>query len=216
LGVGDTLYLLDGKGWEYQAIITSKSAKTVEVEIVRKRQLQEDASLTIVLGQALPKAQKMDYIVQKATELGVATIIPFSSKRAIPLLDDERSKKKRDRWQRIAQETTKQCGRVVVPHIEAVIPFEDVLKKWDDNSLKIMLWEDEKNTTLKEVLKENHTTKKVVSLIGPEGGFTSGEVAMAHQAGFKTVSMGRYILRTETAGPCVLGILHYEWEELKK
>ena len=104
LDVGDNLYLLDEKGWEYQAVITSKSSKTVGVEIVKKRPPQENSAINIVLGQALPRAQKMDYIVQKATELGVSTIIPFTSTRSVPVLDDERSKKKCDRWQRVARE----------------------------------------------------------------------------------------------------------------
>ena len=214
LGVGDNLYLLDEKGCEYQAVITSKSSHTVGVDIVKKSPPRENPSLNIVLGQALPKAQKMDYIVQKATELGVSTIIPFTSTRSVPVLDDERSKKKCDRWQRVAREATKQCGRVVVPQIEGVMSFKKILAQWGDNSLKIMLWEDEKNTTLKDVLKENQTPKKVVSLIGPEGGFTADEVDRAKQAGFKTVSLGKYVLRTETAGPCLLGVLHYEWGDL--
>jgi 16S rRNA (uracil1498-N3)-methyltransferase len=215
LGAGDSLYLLDEKGWEYKAVITSKSSKTVEVEILEKTPPQKESSLTIILGQALPKAQKMDYVVQKATELGVSAIIPFFSARSVPLLDDERSRKKLDRWQRVALEATKQCARVVVPQIKNVVPFEDILGKGDDNSLKIMLWEDEKKTTLKDVLRKNKSSQKVVALVGPEGGFTPDEVTMAKHAGFKTVSLGKYILRTETAGPCLLGILHYELGDLR-
>lgn len=214
LGVGDSLYLLDEEGSEYQAVITSKSSRTVEVEILTKIPPQKDSSITIALGQALPKAQKMNYIIQKTTELGVSTIIPFSSTRSVPLLDDERSQRKRVRWQRIALEATKQCGRVVVPRIEAIVPFKEVLEKWNDNSLKIMLWEDEKNITLKDVLKKNQPSSKVIFLVGPEGGFTPDEVEMAKHAGFQAVSLGKYILRTETAGICLLGILHYEWGDL--
>lgn len=210
LGVGDNLYLLDERGWEYKAVITSKNSKTVEVEMLEKTPPQKESSLTIILGQALPKAQKMDYVVQKATELGVSAIIPFFSARSVPLLDDERSRKKLDRWQRVALEATKQCARVVVPQIKTAVSLEDILGKWDDNSLKIMLWEDEKNTTLKDVLRKNKSFQKVIALVGPEGGFTPDEVSMAKHAGFKTVSLGKYILRTETAGPCLLGILHYE------
>ncbi|KPJ56315.1 MAG: hypothetical protein AMJ42_05470 [Deltaproteobacteria bacterium DG_8] len=214
LGVGDTLYLLDGDGWEYQAVITSKSSKIVEVEIVKKIPPRKDSSITITLGQSLAKAQKMDYIVQKATELGVSTIIPFFSARSVSSLDDERSQRRRIRWQRIAIEATKQCGRAVVPHIEAVVPFKKVLEKWDDNSLKIMLWEDEKNVKLKDVLKKTQPSPKAIFLVGPEGGFTPDEVEMAKNTGFQTVGLGRYILRTETAGICLLGILQYEWGNL--
>ena len=211
LGVGDTLYLLDEDGCEYQAIIIAKSSKAVEVELLRKNPPRDDSQITVILGQALPKAQKMDYIVQKATELGVSTIIPFFSKRTVPSLDGERLKKRLGRWQKIALEATKQCGRLVVSRIEDIVPFEEVVKRYSDNSLKIILWEDEKNIKLKEVLRRNQPPQNVIFLIGPEGGFTDDEVDIAREAGFQSVSLGRYILRTETAGLCLLGILQYEW-----
>ena len=211
LGVGDTLYLLDEDGCEYQAIIIAKSSKAVEVELLRKNPPRDDSPITVILGQALPKAQKMDYIVQKATELGVSTIIPFFTVRTVISLDDQRSKKRQGRWQKIAMEATKQCGRLVAPRIEDVMPFKEVLKKYSDNLLKIILWEDEKNIKLKEVLRRNQPPQNVIFLIGPEGGFTDDEVDIAREAGFQSVSLGRYILRTETAGLCLLGILQYEW-----
>jgi 16S rRNA (uracil1498-N3)-methyltransferase len=93
------------------------------------------------------------------------------------------------------------------------VPFQEILNKCCNNSLKIMLWEDEKNTTLKEVLQSNRPSKRIVALVGPEGGFTADEVNMSRQAGFKSVSLGRYVLRTETAALCLLGILEYEWGE---
>ncbi len=214
LGVGDTLYLLDENGWEYQAAIISKSSKLVEVELLKKSPPRDDPLITVVLGQALPKAKKMDFIVQKATELGVSTIIPFFSERTIPSLDDDQLKKRHIRWKRIALEATKQCGRLVVPHIEEMLPFKEILKEWSDNYLKIILWEDEKNIKLKQVLSENQPHQRIIILIGPEGGFTAEEVDMARQAGFKSVSLGKYILRTETVGLCLLNILQYEWGEM--
>jgi 16S rRNA (uracil1498-N3)-methyltransferase len=214
LAIGDTVYLFDENGLEYQAIITSKSSKIVEVEILKKSPVKRGPSITIVLGQALPKAQKMDYIVQKTTELGVSTIIPFFSTRSVPSLDDERAQMKRIRWQKVALEATKQCGRVVVPQIEAIVPFKEILKEWNDNLLKIILWEDEKDIKLKDILRKTQPSPKVTLLVGPEGGFTPDEVNMAKHAGFQTVSLGRYILRTETAGPCLMSILQYEWGDL--
>ena len=212
LGVGDTIYLLDEEGSTYHAMITARDAKTVEVEIVEKIPPQKEPSMEIVLGQAIPKAQKMDLIVQKATELGVSSIIPFLSDRSVPLLDAERSLRKRMRWQKVAAEATKQCGRTIVPQVDAIIPFRGLLNRWDENSLKIMLWEDEKNNTLKDLLKTHQPSARVVILVGPEGGFSGQEVNMAREAGFHTVSLGKYILRTETAGMSLLSIVHYEWE----
>ena len=213
LGIGDKLCIFDENGWEYRAVITSKSSRLVEVRLLEKSPPRKELSVTFVLGQALPKAQKMDFIVQKATELGISTIVPFCSTRSVPRLDDERSQRKHNRWQKIALEATKQCGRRIVPKIERIMSFEELLEKWSDNSLKIMLWEDEKNSNLKKVLKDTRPSESIISLIGPEGGFTEDEVAMARRVGFKTVSLGRYTLRTETAGLCLLGILHYEWED---
>ena len=214
LGVGDTLYLLDQNGWEYKAAIISKSSKMVEVALLEKSTPSKDSSITVVLGQALPKAKKMDFIVQKATELGVSTIMPFFSERTIPSLNDEQLKKRCDRWKRIALEATKQCGRLVVPQIRDMLPFREMLKECSDNCLKIILWEDEKNIKLKQVLSDYQPRQKVIILIGPEGGFTDEEVGIARQAGFKSVRLGKYILRTETVGLCLLNILQYEWGEL--
>ena len=213
LGIGDTLYLLDEKGSEYHGVINSLGSKSVEVELLKKIPPRKQSPVNVVLGQALPKAQKMDYIVQKATELGVSKIIPFFSARSIPKLDDERLQKRCARWQKIALEATKQCGRVHIPRVETVVPFQEILNKCCNNSLKIMLWEDEKNNTLKEVLQSNQPSKRIVALVGPEGGFTADEVNMSRQAGFTSVSLGRYVLRTETAALCLLGILEYEWGE---
>jgi 16S rRNA (uracil1498-N3)-methyltransferase len=212
LGVGDTIYLLDEEGSTYHAMITARDAKTVEVEIVEKITAPKEPALEIVLGQAIPKAQKMDLIVQKATELGISSIIPFLSDRSVPLLDAERSLRKRMRWQKVAAEATMQCGRTIVPQVDAIIPFRGLLNRWDENSLKIMLWEDEKNSTLKDLLKTHQPSTRVVILVGPEGGFSGQEVAMAREAGFHTVSLGKYILRTETVGMSLLSIVHYEWE----
>ncbi len=212
LSVGDALCLIDEEGSTYHAMITTRDAKTVEVEIVEKITAPKEPALEIVLEQAIPKAQKMDLIVQKATELGVSSIIPFLSDRSVPLLDAERSLRKRMRWQKVAAEATKQCGRTIVPQVDAIIPFRGLLNRWDENSLKIMLWEDEKNNTLKDLLKTHQPSARVVILVGPEGGFSGQEVNMAREAGFHTVSLGKYILRTETAGMSLLSIVHYEWE----
>lgn len=214
LGVGDTVYLLDENGWEYKANIISKRSNLVEVELLKKNPPIADPSLTVVLGQALPKAKKMDFIVQKATELGVTTILPFFSERTIPSLNDEQINKRRIRWKKIAQEATKQCGRSVVPQIGDMLSFKDMLKECDDNSLKIILWEDEKDIKLKQVLSNDEPYQKVIILIGPEGGFTIEEVDIARRAGFTSVRLGKHILRTETVGLCLLAILQYEWGEL--
>ena len=210
--VGDTLYLLDEDGWEYQAIITAKTSQRVEVRLLAKYPPQKPSPNKIILGQAVPKTHKMDFIVQKATELGVSSVIPFISSRTGPRLPDERLQKKWHRWQTIAREATKQCGRKDVPTVERMVTFEELINKRYDNVLKIILWEDEKNRRLKEVLQNSRKWQNIVLLVGPEGGFTAEEVAGARERGFVSVSLGRCILRTETVGLYLLSVLHYELE----
>ena len=211
--VGDSLYLIDENGSEYHAVITAKTSKAVKVHLLEKYPSRKESSIKVVLGQALPKSDKMDYIVQKATELGVNTIVPFFSSRTVPRLNGERQEKKCQRWQKIAIEATKQCGRKVVPRVEGIVNFEEIIEKWDHNSLKIILWEDEKNNRLQEVLKNVQEFKKVILLVGPEGGFTSEEVSVASDRGFRSAGLGRFILRTETVGIYLLSVLHYELGE---
>jgi len=209
-GVGDTLYLLDEDGWEYQAVITAKTSQLVQVRLLAKNPPQKPSAIKITLGQAVPKAHKMDVIVQKATELGVSSVIPFFSSRTGPRLPEERLQKKRHRWQKIAFEATKRCGRKDVPTVETIVAFDDLINKRYNNVLKIILWEDEKNRRLKEVLENSKQYQNIILLIGPEGGFTAEEIAWARKRGFVSVSLGRCILRTETVGLYLLSVLHYE------
>jgi 16S rRNA (uracil1498-N3)-methyltransferase len=211
-GIGDTLYLLDEDGWEYQAVITAKTSQLVEVRLLAKNPPQKPSPIKITLGQAVPKAHKMDYIVQKATELGVASVIPFISSRTGPRLPDERLQKKCHRWQKIALEATKQCGRKDVPTVETIVTFEELITIRYNNVLKIILWEDEKNRRLKEVLQNSKQCQNIILLIGPEGGFTAEEIEWARKRGFISISLGRCILRTETVGLYLLSVLHYELE----
>ena len=211
-GVGDSLYLLDEDGGEYQAVITSQTSQQVEVKLLEKLPPREPSSISVILGQAVPKAHKMDYIVQKATELGVDSVIPFFSSRTGPRLPDDRLRKKYHRWQKIALEATKQCGRKDVPRVETIVTFEEIINKRYNNVLKIILWEDEKNRRLKDVLQNGMQCRNIVLLIGPEGGFTPEEVALAKKGGFLSVSLGRNILRTETVALYLLSVLHYERE----
>jgi 16S rRNA (uracil1498-N3)-methyltransferase len=211
-GVGDTLYLLDEDGWEYQAVITAKTSQRVEVQLLAKHPPQKPSPIKITLGQAVPKAHKMDYIVQKATELGVDSVIPFFSARTGPRLPDERLHNRRHRWQKIALEATKQCGRKDVPTVETIVTFEEIIHKRYNNVLKIILWEDEKNRRLKEVLQSSNQCQNIILLIGPEGGFTAEEIEGAKKHDFVSVSLGRFILRTETVGLYLLSVLHYERE----
>jgi 16S rRNA (uracil1498-N3)-methyltransferase len=148
-------------------------------------------------------------LIQKATELGVKEIIPFFSSRSIPLLEKSRRLKRHHRWEKIAIEASKQCGRGVVPKVELVKDYPDMLRTASTDSLRLILWENE-GVNLREVLEGSKERKKIFFVIGPEGGFSQDEVEKAKRAGFVAVTLGRRILRAETASLCLLSILQYE------
>jgi 16S rRNA (uracil1498-N3)-methyltransferase len=208
--VGDALRLIDQEGWEYSAIINASSPHRIGVVLIDRRPPSEAPARRIILGQALPKFQKMDYIVQKATELGVSAIIPFVSSRSIGRLRADQLHNKQLRWQKIAREAIKQSGRRLVPAIEKVQSFHDIVQSEHNNCLKIILWEDEKIMGLKELVSRSRHCTNTIVLVGPEGGFGAGEVDRAVACGYQPVSLGSHIMRTETASLYVLSVLHYE------
>ena len=210
-GAGDAIRLVDEDGCEYSAVITACSARCIEVALLEKHPPPAPASRSVILAQAITRFQTMDYIVQKATELGVSAIAPFTGVRSAGRLRVEQLQLKRLRWQKIAREATKQCGRRAVPPVHTVRSFQEIVRSSRDNQLKIILWEDEKNTVLREVIRGSEKQHSMV-LVGPEGGFTEQEIALARHGGFHAVSIARQILRTETAALYVLSVLHYEWE----
>ncbi len=206
---GDELLLCDGEGTEYLARISGVNKREVEAEVV-SRSKHEAGSPRITLGQGLPKSDKMDFIVQKATELGVSAVAPLATERTIVKIKDEA--KRTTRWQKIAREAAMQSGRADIPAIRPIQSFRDFLITHDPGPLTLSLlpWE-EGTTPIKDVLRASRDVKNVVVLIGPEGGFSQDEAALAQSKGFHLVSLGRNILRTETAALAVLSMIGYEY-----
>jgi 16S rRNA (uracil1498-N3)-methyltransferase len=206
---GNRLSLFDGHGQEYSALIVNISAEQALVEIVDKNSVPARPA-RITLLQALPKAQKMDFIVQKATELGVDEIRPFSSERSVPLLTVEKAHQKTERWRKIAQAAAKQCRRSDVPEIVEIQVFAEMLKAVEPNAAKMIFWEGESRLGLRKALQRFPEARIFSILVGPEGGLTSGEVEAAADSGFVSVSLGKQILKLETAAIAILAILQYE------
>jgi 16S rRNA (uracil1498-N3)-methyltransferase len=167
----------------------------------------------VTLAQSLLKGEKMDYLIQKATELGVKEIIPFFSSRSVPLLEKSRGLKRHLRWEKIAIEASKQCGRGMVPKIESLQDYSDMLHAASTDDLRLILWERD-GIKLKEALERSREKTKIFFVIGPEGGFSQDEVDKAKGAGFAAVTLGKRILRAETASLCLLSILQYEWGDM--
>ena len=208
---GDRLILFDGAGWEYETVIKNFSTDGIEVEVMGKNRI-EDESPNIILLQALPKANKMDSIVRKATELGARRIIPFRSARSVPQLTAEKAHVRVSRWRSIATEAARQCGRADIPEVSDVLSFEEMLASSEEGALKIIFWEEESERGVKKLLRENkyEGARDVTVMIGPEGGFSREEVESAVRRGFISVSLGRNVLKVETAAVTILSIIQYE------
>ncbi|PKN60244.1 MAG: 16S rRNA (uracil(1498)-N(3))-methyltransferase [Deltaproteobacteria bacterium HGW-Deltaproteobacteria-11] len=207
----DHLVVFDGQGHEYQAMISRMQGSRTVVEILKKHPLQ-DKPVRITLSQALPKAGKMDFIIQKATELGVDRVIPFQSARCVSRLTDDKKGQKVSRWQKIAVEASRQCGRADVPVISPCVDFQEMIGDGERKGVKIIFWEEETQTGLSDVLRHQHSelAEEFFIVVGPEGGFLKEEVDRAREAGFQSVSIGRQILRVETAVLAILSIIQYE------
>lgn len=208
---GESLILFDGAGWEYEAAIKTFLDDRVSIEVLKKNRIPEKA-VKISLFQALPKATKMDFIVQKATELGADRIISFQSARTVPRLSQDKARGKISRWRSIAQEASRQCGRADIPEIKGIVSFEEMLACSEGQSLKIILWEEESKRNIKEILRdEKYAGANDISVvIGPEGGFTREEIERAADKGFISATMGKNILKVETAVLAILSIIQYE------
>ena len=209
LRAGDEIVVFDGLGKEFEGTIVEERLSSVVIRVQNVISLKKDSPLEVILAQSLLKGEKMDYLIQKAVELGVNKIIPFFSSRSVPLLEKSRRLMRHHRWEKIAVEASKQCGRGLVPKVESVQEYSDMLQNPSTEDLRLILWERE-GIKLKEVLKRSEENGNIFFIIGPEGGFTQLEVDEAKRAGFTPVTLGRRILRAETASLCLLSILQYE------
>jgi len=209
LKAGDEIIVFDSLGKEYKGMIIKETISSVVIKIQNIFLSKRDSPLDVTLAQSLLKGEKMDYLIQKATELGVKEIIPFFSSRSVPLLEKSGRLKRHHRWGRIAIEASKQCGRGVVPKIESLQDYSEMLQIASPGSLRLILWERE-GGRLKEVLERSKEKTRIFFIIGPEGGFSQEEVEEAKRSGFIPVTLGRRILRAETASLCLLSILQYE------
>jgi 16S rRNA (uracil1498-N3)-methyltransferase len=208
---GDPLLVFNGSGWEHQATLGPRTDEGLCLSISEGRALPASRA-EITLCQGIPKADKMDTIVRCATELGVARILPFFAERSVPRWQPAQIQRKRERWQKIAGEAARQCGRPDIPEIGETLPFAQMLRQVPERGLRLIPWEEEKNTVIGAVLRDPARAgqRDFVLVIGPEGGFGSGEVEAAREAGFVPVSLGERVLRVDTAAVAALAIVLYE------
>jgi 16S rRNA (uracil1498-N3)-methyltransferase len=215
LTVGDTVVLFDGKSVEVTARITRVGPRALELRIEERRAAAASDRPHVTLIQALAKGDKLDLVVQKSTELGVARVIPVTTERAVQRLDagEMHALSRRARWQKIAKEAARQSGRLDIPEVEGVTSLQTALAASAKDALKLLLWEGARQTSLRSVLPAT-PPQQIVIAVGPEGGFTTDEVDAARAAGFVTAGLGPRVLRTETAALVTLAILGYALGDL--
>jgi 16S rRNA (uracil1498-N3)-methyltransferase len=157
----------------------------------------------------------MDFVVEKATELGVQKILPFTSTFSVPKLDADKIAARTARWRKIALSATKQCGRTRVPEILPICKFETLAKSDSGQTLKLLFWEDEQHQSLRQAHEKYSETKALLLAIGPEGGFANQEAELAKSHGFEPIQIGRRILRAETAALAALSLVQFLWGDLR-
>jgi 16S rRNA (uracil1498-N3)-methyltransferase len=201
---GDALQVFDGSGTEFRGTLLEVGKKRVRVQLDDSFAGQPESPLRIHLGQGLSRGERMDWAIQKATELGVSEITPIVSERCEVRLKDERAEKRQAHWQQVAVSACEQCGRSVVPVIHSPVPLADWLKRTEAD-LKLVLH------PVAEPLTSHDKPDTLAFLIGPEGGLNDAEVEQAKDTGFHAARLGPRVLRTETAPVVALSVAQQLW-----
>jgi 16S rRNA (uracil1498-N3)-methyltransferase len=214
LGAGDRITVFDDSGHEHDAVIRSFNSEGAAIEITRSYEPRRESSLDLTLAVGLTKGEKMDVVVEKATELGVQTIVPFVSDYAVPRLNERKIAARTERWQKIAFSAAKQCGRTRMPKLLPLCEFGELVGAARPDTLKLCFWEKEATQSLGH-LQDQRGAKSVLVAVGPEGGFSAEEAAQAKHHGFYLVSLGPRILRAETAAIAAVSVAQFLWGDLQ-
>ena len=215
LNVGEDIIICNKNiGISYNADITAISKDEVVCNIIGKNEITTEPRVNIDIYQGLPKSDKLEYIIQKTTEIGVKNIYPVALERCIAKLDKKDENKKILRWQKIAEAAAKQSKRDFIPQIHEVINLENICKNIPNYDIILLAYENENSNTIKAELQkiEKRDGLNIGVIIGPEGGFTEKEVNTLITAGAKCITLGKRILRAETAPIVVLSDIIYEFE----
>lgn len=209
---GDALTVSDGEGMEYDCTLSRIRDEECECLVHTAHQSERESPVAVTLCMAYPKGDKLEVVIQKAVELGASRIIPFESARCIKRPKAEKVEKQLQRLQRIAEEAAKQCGRARIPEVSSPCSFGEMLSEATKSSLALLCYEDESKTSIKQVLQGNKGADSIAVIIGSEGGFSPEEAEAAKAAGAVAVTLGKRILRCETAPAFALSAIAYEME----
>lgn len=215
LRVGDEVIAFDGRGGEWQLRLVAVNPDRVQGELVATVATASSPRLPLILGQALPnQSSKMDWIVEKGSELGLTTLTPLYTARTVVREAPGRTEAKLSRWHRVAEAAARQCGRRHLLDIHPPQPLGDFCMAYESAAAKIICWEEESHQGIRDVLEAPIPIGPVAVLVGPEGGWTEPEVAQARAHGFVSVSLGPRLLRTETAALTLISLIRYAQGEL--
>ena len=206
---GDEIFLFDGQGLEYRARISASTPKAITLSVLDRFSSISESTVKITIAQSVLKAGKMDRIVRQATELGIHALIPLMAERNAPGPEPQRWAEKARRWEAIAREALKQCGRFQIPRLGPPASFKKVLGMSQDYHLRIIFHHAKPGLKSRLYLRDATNLRKVLALIGPEGGFTPEEVKLALECGFVRVSLGPRTLKADTAAVAACAILQY-------
>ena len=213
---GDSLTMNDGRGTRYRVEVTRVTSQGIDSRIIDQQTQPARRTSPIVLGQALIKGDKMDWVIQKATELGVATIVPIHSTHSVIKPNPERLEHHRARWNRIARDAAQQSERWTIPIITDPVDLAEVFRQYASAPLKGLLAERSSGPSLATISLPMDRQHPIVFLIGPEGGWAPDEQSLAQEQGFLPLTLGPRILRAETAAIAALSILQSRLDEMGK
>jgi 16S rRNA (uracil1498-N3)-methyltransferase len=211
---GDRIEVIDGLGFQYEVVLAVVERDHVRGEILTKTAMQTESPVNIRMGQALIKGNAFDLLVRKATEFGVRSIAAIKTQRCVARLAKEAQLTKTQRWQRIAQEASKQCGRPKVPEVHStVLSIEEFCQQSSDCDLKLVFWEGEQQTRLKDITAPD-SVSSIAFLAGPEGGWAVEEIELLRQHGFQAVTLGPRIMKADSVSLVILSLLQHRWGDL--
>ena len=211
MAVGEAITVCDG-GAVYECTLEKITDDEVIAHVCSSGSAESESPVSVTLYQALPKGDKMDTIVQKAVEMGAVRIVPFLSERCISRPDAKTAEKKCVRWQRIALEAAKQCGRGVVPTVEPLVTFEKMLDGAKKASLACFCYEGDGTRSIKEIFDKSENVTDIAVIVGSEGGFSKKEADTASESGICMAGLGKRILRCESAPSFALACIAYKYE----
>lgn len=214
LKAGDEVLISSGDNYDYLCVIEELNDTVVTTKIIEKREKNNELPVKVYLFQGLPKADKMELIIQKMVELGAYEIIPVSMKRSVVKLDDKKSKSKTARWNAISESAAKQSKRSIIPQVSEVLTFKQALEKAGELDVLLLPYEcAEGMDYTRRLVSDIKPGNSVGIFIGPEGGFDKAELELARSAGCDIITLGKRILRTETAGMMLMSVIMYNMEE---